>query len=293
MTIRDQELNKRKPNKVPMRIDAHQHFWIYNEKEYAWITDDLRKIRRNYEPDDLFKELKANQFDGSIAVQARQNLEETEWLLKLAEENEFIKGVVGWVDLRSNQLESQLERFCKRKKFVGVRHVVQDEPDNQFVVGEDFLDGISLLSKYNLTYDILVFAHQLPYSTKMVEKFPDQKFVLDHIAKPKIKDQELDSWEREMETVATYPNVYCKLSGMLTEADWKDWKEEDFKPYLDVVFGCFGTKRVMFGSDWPVSQLAGSYKDTVSLVESYIESYSEEDRNSIMGNNALNFYLDL
>jgi len=276
-----------------MRIDAHQHFWIYNEKEYAWITDDLRKIRRNYEPDDLFKELKANQFDGSIAVQARQNLEETEWLLKLAEENEFIKGVVGWVDLRSNQLESQLERFCKRKKFVGVRHVVQDEPDNQFVVGEDFLDGISLLSKYNLTYDILVFAHQLPYSTKMVEKFPDQKFVLDHIAKPKIKDQELDSWEREMETVATYPNVYCKLSGMLTEADWKDWKEEDFKPYLDVVFGCFGTKRVMFGSDWPVSQLAGSYKDTVSLVESYIESYSEEDRNSIMGNNALNFYLDL
>jgi len=276
-----------------MRIDAHQHFWIYNEKEYAWITDDLRKIRRNYEPDDLFKELKANQFDGAIAVQARQNLEETEWLLKLAEENEFIKGVVGWVDLRSNQLESQLERFCKRKKFVGVRHVVQDEPDNQFVVGEDFLDGISLLSKYNLTYDILVFAHQLPYSTKMVEKFPDQKFVLDHIAKPKIKDQELDSWEREMETVATYPNVYCKLSGMLTEADWKDWKEEDFKPYLDVVFGCFGTKRVMFGSDWPVSQLAGSYKDTVSLVESYIESYSEEDRNSIMGNNALNFYLDL
>lgn len=276
-----------------MRIDAHQHFWIYNEKEYGWITDDLNKIRRNYKPEDLFKELKTNQFDGSIAVQARQSLEETEWLLQLADENDFIKGVVGWVDLRSNHLESQLKRFCKHKKFVGVRHVVQDEPDNQFVLGEDFLDGISLLSKYNLTYDILVFARQLPYSTKMVERFPNQKFVIDHIAKPNIKEHELGSWEKEIEKIAKYPNVYCKLSGMLTEADWNNWKDEDFIPYLDVVFRCFGSKRLMFGSDWPVSQLAGSYKKTVSLVESYIEGFEELDRSLIMGNNALNFYLDL
>ena len=274
-----------------MKIDSHQHFWQYSQKDYGWITEDLSNIRRDFMPDDLWKELNEHGFDGSIAVQARQSIEETEWLLQLANENEFIKGVVGWVDLRSDELASQLDRFTKNKKFVGVRHVVQDEPDDQFVLGEEFLDGISLLSRYNLTYDILVFERQLPASIKMVEKFPNQKFVLDHLAKPRIKDQIVDDWGKNIKMIADFPNVYCKLSGMLTEADWNNWKIEDFSPYFDVVLNSFGTRRLMFGSDWPVSELAGSYKDTVSFVESYITNFSESEKMGIMGQNALDFYL--
>lgn len=216
-----------------MRIDSHQHLWFYNEVDYGWITDELSKIRREFSPRDLQMELNANQFDGSIAVQARQSIEETEWLLELAEQNNFIKGVVGWVDLRSDNLESQLLRFSKKEKFVGVRHVVQDEPNDDFVLEEDFLDGISQLSKYKLTYDILVFERQLPASIKMVEKFPNQKFVIDHIAKPRIKEEIINPWKENMQLMAQFPNVYCKLSGMITEADWHEWSTKDFKPYLD------------------------------------------------------------
>ena len=275
-----------------MRIDSHQHLWIYNQQDYGWISDELSKIQRNFEPNDLLRELKANQFDGSIAVQARQSLEETEWLLSLADKNDFIKGVVGWVDLRSDKLESQLLTFSKNRKFVGVRHVVQDEPNDQFVLEEDFLDGISLLSKYNLTYDILVFEHQLPASIKMVEKFPQQKFVIDHIAKPRVKESILSPWKENIEIMAQHPNVYCKLSGMITEANWHDWSENDFTKYLDVVFESFGPDRLMFGSDWPVCKLAGTYSDTVNLVEKYTAVLSEKSAQSIMGKNALDFYLD-
>lgn len=275
-----------------MRIDSHQHLWSYNEEDYGWITDELSKIRRDFSPTDLQMELKANQFDGSIAVQARQSIEETEWLLELAEQNNFIKGVVGWVDLRSDNLESQLLRFSKKEKFVGVRHVVQDEPNDDFVLEEDFLDGISQLSKYHLTYDILVFERQLPASIKMVEKFPNQKFVIDHIAKPRIKEGTINPWNENMQVMAQFPNVYCKLSGMITEADWHEWSTKDFKPYLDVVLDAFGTGRLMFGSDWPVSLIAGAYKDTVDLVESHISKYSENEQQAIMGNNAIDFYLN-
>ena len=275
-----------------MRIDSHQHFWNYNPVEYGWINDDLSKIKRDFTPADLFEELHNNGFDGSIAVQARQSLEETEWLLQLADEHEFIFGVVGWVDLQSDDLEKQLERFIDNRKFVGVRHVVQDEPDDQFVLGEDFLDGISLLNKFSLTYDILVFERQLPASIKMVEKFPEQKFVLDHIAKPRIKEKIVDDWKEQIEIMSQYPNVLCKLSGMLTEADWVSWKMDDFKLYLDVVFEAFGTERLMFGSDWPVCRLAGNYGDTVRLVESYISGFSKQEKEAIMGKNAIDFYLN-
>ena len=275
-----------------MRIDAHQHLWIYNKKDYGWISDGLSKIRRNFEPGDLYAELKANGLDGSIAVQARQSLAETEWLLNLADKYDFIKGVVGWVDLRSDQLESQLEKFSKNKKFAGVRHVVQDEPNDQFVLEEDFLEGISLLARYELTYDILVFEHQMPASIKMVEKFPEQKFVVDHMAKPLIKKGILHPWKENIETIAGFKNVHCKLSGMITEANWSDWSTRDFTKYLDVVFESFGPDRLMFGSDWPVCKLAGSYADTVSLVEKYISGLPEKSRRSVMGENALDFYSD-
>jgi L-fuconolactonase len=274
-----------------MRIDAHQHFWIYNERDYGWISDKLSKIKRNFEPADLHEILENHGFDGSIAVQARQSIEETEWLLELADKNDFIKGVVGWVDLRSNNLESHLQKYSQNKKFVGVRHVLQDEPDDQFVLEEDFLDGISMLSKYDLTYDILVFERQLPASIKMVEKFPDQKFVVDHIAKPQIKKGLIDPWKENINAIASFNNVHCKLSGMITEADWVNWSEADFTKYLDVVYESFGPDRLMFGSDWPVCNLAGSYENVLNLVKHYISDLSENSRRSILGENALNFYL--
>jgi len=274
-----------------MKIDSHNHFWIYNELDYSWISDDLKLLKRNFVSEDILVELNKNQMDGCIAVQARQSLEETEWLLELADKSDFIKGVVGWVDLKSNLVESQLAKYSKNPKFVGVRHVVQDEQDENFVLSEAFLKGISLLSKYNLTYDILIFEHQLPSIIQLVTKFPNQKFVVDHIAKPKIREGLISPWKENIAKLATFSNVCCKLSGMLTEADWNSWKKDDFKAYLDVVFYCFGVDRLMYGSDWPVCQLAGSYQQTVSLVTDYMSRYNDQQKKSVMGDNAYKFYL--
>lgn len=273
-----------------MRIDAHQHFWRYSAAEYGWIAPDMAALKRDRLPDDLAPRLRQASLDGTVAVQARQTLEETRWLLTLADQHAFIKGVVGWVDLRSPDLPAQLEQFSAHPKFCGVRHVVQDEPDDQFMLRDDFQRGIAALAEFDLTYDILIFPRHLPVACKLVERFPDQSFVLDHIAKPLIKDGLLEPWAADIEQLAAHPNVACKLSGMVTEADWQGWRPSQFQPYLDVVFEAFGPSRLMFGSDWPVCTLAGAYGEVVGLVAAYAQQLSVNEQAAIWGGTATRFY---
>lgn len=273
-----------------MRIDAHQHFWVYSPEEYGWIDERMDVIRRDFAPNDLSPLLEANGFEGSVVVQARQSLEETEYLLRLTdeEEDDVVRGVVGWVDLRAADVEAQLDRFRSHPRFVGVRHIVQDEPDDQFLTREDFGRGVALLGE--LTYDILVYPKQLPATLELVERFPDQRLVLDHIAKPPIARGELEPWASQIRKLAEAQNVFCKVSGMVTEADWKGWQREDFTPYLDVVFEAFGPSRIMVGSDWPVCTLAASYDQVMDIVTHYIEPLSESDKAAVLGSTAEKFY---
>ena len=273
-----------------MKIDSHQHFWIFNTADYGWMGDNMSVIRKDHLPADLVKDQATIGFDGSVAVQARQSLEETRWLLKLASENAVIKGVVGWVDLRSADLENQLAEFTKHPKFVGVRHVVQDEPEDDFIIQPNFVKGVQLLRKYDLAYDILVFPKHLPNSVKLVEQCPDQTFVLDHIAKPLIKDGKISPWNKNIKHLAALPNVYCKVSGMVTEADWATWKPEDIYPYLDVVFAAFGSDRILIGSDWPVCRVADDYKRVMDVVIHYIKNFTAADQEKVLGGNAVKAY---
>jgi len=274
-----------------MKIDAHQHFWIYEQAEYGWIDDRMKVLKRNYMPEDLHPELSEAGFSGSVAVQARQSLEETRWLLELSGQYDFIKGVVGWVDLcNKDELRRQLDKFCKSKKFAGVRHVVHDEPRDDFMLRDDFLKGLSLLKEYNLTYDLLLFPKHLPLAEKVVSMFPEQRFVLDHISKPQIKDHIFSPWKEDIKKLAGHKNVWCKLSGMVTEADWKNLEQEIFRPYLDIVFEAFGTDRLMTGSDWPVCKLAGDYGEVTGIVEDYIEDMPIVIRQKITGENCISFY---
>lgn len=270
-------------------IDAHQHFWKYSPSEYPWIQPEW-SIRRDFLPVDLARELEALPIDGCIAVQARQSLEESRWLLSLAEQSTLIRGVVGWVDLRSDDVVHQLEEFADHPKFVGVRHVVQDEPDDAFLLREDFQRGLSKLVEFGLTYDILIYPRQLPSAIRLVESFPHQPFVLDHIAKPPIKDQVLEPWARLIRELASFPNVSCKLSGMITEADWSGWRTEHFRSYCEVVIDCFGSDRLMFGSDWPVLLLAGRYDQVHALASEAVSSWSAEAREKFFLHNAVRFY---
>jgi L-fuconolactonase len=274
-----------------MKIDAHQHFWIYNSKEYGWIDDSMKVLKRNYLPADIQPELIKADFAGTVAVQARQNVEETRWLLDLADKYDFIKGVVGWVDLLSaTDLIGQLNEFCRSKKLVGIRHVVHDEPDDNFLLRDDFLKGISILKNYNLTYDLLLFPKHLPVAEIVVSMFPGQKFVLDHISKPLIKDHIISPWKEDIIKLAEHENVCCKLSGMVTEADHKKWKHEDFRQYLDIVYEAFGPERLMTGSDWPVCRLAGDYKEVMGIVERYISEMPPKVQEKILGLNCKEFY---
>lgn len=272
-----------------MRLDSHQHFWKFNPAEYGWMKPDWL-IRRDFLPSDLQPLLDQHGLDGSIAVQARQTLEESRWLLALANESPVIKGVVGWVDLRSDRVEEQLAEFAPHPRFVGVRHVVQDEPDDRFVLWPDFIRGISKLKQIDLTYDLLLFPQQLPAAIELVRRFPEQPFVLDHIAKPRIREGTLSPWREHIRELAQAPNVCCKVSGLVTEADWANWKPADFQPYLDIVFESFGEERLMFGSDWPVCLLAGSYERVLKLVEEYVQPLSAEGRAKFFGENAARFY---
>jgi L-fuconolactonase len=275
-----------------MKIDAHQHFWHYNPTEYGWINAEMKILKNDFLPSALNKELNAVGFDGCIAVQARQTLDETTWLLNLASEHSFIKGVVGWVDLCSETIEEQLHTFAANPKLVGVRHVVHDEPDDRFMARKDFRQGISLLQKYKLTYDLLLFPKHLPLAAELVHDFPNQKFILDHIAKPDIKNQGKEPWSTDIRKLAENPNVYCKLSGMVTEAHWNSWKADDFKFYLDTVFEAFGENRLMIGSDWPVCTLGGSYNQILSIVTNYFSHSEKGIQEKVLGNNCFDFYLN-
>jgi len=250
----------------------------------------MNVLKRDFLPGDLLAEIEKIEFEGSIAVQARQSIEETRWLLDIAGKNDFIKGVIGWIDLCSAESENQIREFVSNRKFAGVRHVLQDEPDDRFMLTGSFLRGISILAKYNLVYEILILPKQLPFAEEMVRSFPEQKFVLDHIAKPFIKDRIISPWKEDIQNLARHNNVSCKISGMVTEAKWKGWKKEDFKPYLDVVFEAFGPSRLLIGSDWPVCTVSSSYIKTMKIVLDYIQSFSREERDMILGKNAIRIY---
>lgn len=270
-------------------LDSHQHFWKYDAAHYPWIPQGS-PLHRDWLPTDLAALQKPLGLDGSIAVQARQTLEESRWLLELADQSPVIKGVVGWVDLRSERVEEQLAQFAPNPKFVGVRHVVQDEPDDNFMLRPEFLRGIGKLKAFDLKYDILIYPKQLPAATALVKQFPEQPFVLDHIAKPHIGNGLISPWREQIRELAQAPNVMCKISGMVTEANWARWKPADFKPYLDVVCEAFGEDRLMFGSDWPVCLLAANYAQVHELARAYVAQYSNAAQDKIMGGNARNFY---
>lgn len=273
-----------------MRLDSHQHFWRYNPAELTWMTDRMGILKHDFLPPDLEPLLAAIQFDGCIAVQARQNLEETRWLLELAEKYSFIKGVVGWVDLRSENLRQQLEKFVPHPKLAGVRHIVHDEPDDHFMLRPEFRRGISQLREFDLTYDLLLFPKHLTIAAQLVEEFPEQPFVLDHLAKPRIAEGLLSPWQEDLRRLAKFPNVFCKLSGMVTETKWKQWQPDDFHQYMDVVFEAFGTERLMIGSDWPVCILSGEYEPVMDIVIDYLRKFSAEAQAAILGENCARFY---
>jgi L-fuconolactonase len=272
------------------KIDAHQHFWHYAPEAFDWINEEMAVIRRDFLPGDLKPELDAAGYDGCVAVQAPQTEAETEFLLGLAAQHDFIRGVVGWVDLRAGNAEERLAHFAQFPKLVGVRHIVQAEPDDEFLLDPAFSRGVGLLGQFNLTYDILIYPRHLPVAARFAARFPNQPFVLDHLAKPFIKDHQIEPWARHLRELAQHENVYCKLSGMVTEADWLVWDRDDFTPYLDVALEAFGPGRLMIGSDWPVCKVAAGYGEVMALVEEYISRLSPTENAAILGENAIRFY---
>jgi L-fuconolactonase len=273
-----------------MHIDAHQHFWMYSPTEFEWIDDSMASLRRDFLPEHLKPEIESNNFQGSVAVQARQTLEETRWLLELAERSPWILGVVGWVDLRSPAIWAQLNVLARNPKLIGIRHIVQSEPDDRYLLQPDFLRGIAALEEVDLAYDILIYARHLAIAAEFVELFPRQRFVLDHLAKPPIKSGNIDSWAHGISRLAEFPNVVCKLSGLVTEADWQHWKPEQIIPFLDVAFESFGPDRLMIGSDWPVCLVAASYARALGVVKSYLLQKKPECLDRVFGGNAQRFW---
>jgi L-fuconolactonase len=273
-----------------MKIDSHQHFWRYDAVRDTWITDSMAVLRRDFLPEHLAAELAANGIDASIAVQADQSESETMFLLGLAEKNKSVAGVVGWVDLSSPRVGERLEHFSHSSKLRGFRHIAQSEPDDRFLARENFVKGVAQLRAFGFTYDILIYPKQLPAAIELVARLPEQRFVVDHLAKPEIKSGKTAPWAAQMKEIAQNKNVFCKLSGMVTEADWKHSKADDFKPYLNVVFGAFGADRLMFGSDWPVCLLGATYRQVKQLIEEYVKGFSQSDKEGIFGGNAARFY---
>lgn len=277
-----------------MKIDAHQHFWKFNPVRDSWIGEEMKAIQKDFLPADLLPILQQNDFYGCLTVQSDQSEAENLFQLNNAKEFAFIKGIVGWVDLQADNVEERLEYYSQFTKMKGFRHVLQGEPQRDFMLRPAFLNGISLLHKYEFAYDILIYPDQLNYTYELVKAFPDQPFVVNHLAKPYISENKIDEWKKGMQQLATFNNVYCKVSGLVTEANWYTWKEDDFTPYLDAVTESFGTNRLMFGSDWPVCLVAASYSKMYSIVQNYYASFSENEKERIFGLNAMYFYrLDL
>lgn len=274
-----------------MRIDGHQHFWIYDPSRDSWIGDKMQRIRGNFLPEDLYPLLQTSGIEGCIDVHASQSESETHFLLNQAEQCDFIKGVVGWVDLKAGNIEERLRYFSAFKKLKGFRHIVQDETDNLFLLRDDFCHGISLLEKYNFTYDLLIYPTQMQIAAEFLKKFPYQKIVLDHLGKPDIKNKQYGNWAAHIAALAKNKNLYCKLSGMITEADWNNWKSEDFSFCIHTVLKNFGTDRVLFGSDWPVCLLAGEYVQVIDMLKKNTAHLSATDKEKLWGENCEKFYL--
>jgi L-fuconolactonase len=271
-----------------MQVDTHVHFWEYDKKRDGWM-DSMKILQQDYLPQTLAPTLKRNGMDACVAVQASQSELETHFLVELAKTHAIIRGVVGWVDLQDEKIEDRLNYFSQYPIIKGWRHVVQSEPDD-FLLRPAFQRGIRSLQPYNYTYDILIYHHQLKPALEFATAFPEQKLVIDHCAKPGIAQKNIAEWKTLMQEMARNPNVYCKLSGLLTEAKWKEWHAGDFYPYLDVVFDAFGVDRLLFGSDWPVILVSGMYVQWKSLIEKYMENFPEEDREQVFGLNAVEFY---
>ena len=273
-----------------MKIDSHHHFWKYSIEEYPWIGDSMAALRRDFLPEHLKAEIAAAGIDGVVSVQARQTIGETEWLLSLADGNDFVKGVVGWVPLADPGVRETIEKFATNPKLRAVRHVVQDEPDDQFILGADFNRGVSMLKDFGLVYDILIFERHLAPAIEFANRHPQQVFALDHIAKPRIGDNAIEPWRTNIRELARRPNVYCKVSGMVTEADWKTWSEEQLRPYFDVVLEAFGPKRLMFGTDWPVCLAASDYARWVDVVRKFAAGLSSDEQDWLFGRTAVQAY---
>lgn len=273
-----------------MHIDAHQHFWRYNAAEYGWIDEPMAALRRDFLPPESAALMAAAGVDACVAVQARQSIEETRFLLALADAHPTIAGVVGWVDLQADDVGAQLEEWSAHPKLVGVRHIAQSEPDDRFLLRPAFCRGIALLDQLSLAFDLLIYTRHLPVAAELVSRFPRQRFVLDHLAKPPIARGEIREWERDLRQLAALPNVYAKLSGLVTEADWTRWTASDIAPYLDVALDAFGASRLMIGSDWPVSLVASDYSRTMHVVTDYVAALPERDREAIRGGNAARFW---
>ncbi|TDE11335.1 amidohydrolase family protein [Dyadobacter psychrotolerans] len=272
-----------------MVIDSHQHFWIFDPVKDSWITPEMEVIRRDFLPADLKPILETNEIYGCVAVQADQTDAETEFLLHLAAADDFIKGVVGWIDLRSDNIYDRLEAYSQFEQLKGFRHIAQGQPEG-FLLRPEFVKGVGQLAAFDFTYDILIYANQLSEAFEFAKQLPKVRFVLDHMAKPFIKKGETDPWIKDIKKLAELPNVSCKVSGLVTEADWSSWQKSDFRPYLDVVFDAFGTKRLLFGSDWPVCLVAGEYAEIKSIITDYISSLQKNEQADVMGNNAVKFY---
>jgi L-fuconolactonase len=273
-----------------MIIDSHQHFWQYDPQRHGWIDDSMAVIQRDFLPYDLQKVYERNGVDGCVAVQVDQTETETDYLVKLAGIYDFIKGVVGWIDLRAENLPDRLDHFAGYDKLCGFRHIVQGETDVNFLLRPDFMEGIRQLHTYRFTYDVLVYPHQLGAVLEFVRNHPQQLFVIDHLAKPYIKDGFYDGWALLMRAIARQENVYCKLSGMVTEASWNTWTYQDLLPYMDLILEVFGPKRIMYGSDWPVCLVAGQYAAVKGVVEQYVQKLSPSEQAMIWGENAVRFY---
>lgn len=273
-----------------MKIDAHHHFWRYDVEEYPWISEDMSVLKRDFLPDDLRSEIESAGIDGVVSVHARQSLEEMRWLLRLAEKHDFIRGVVGWAPLTNECLGELLEEFAHSNKLKGFRHVLHDEENDSYVLRDDFNRGIKALTAAGHCYDILIFERHLPQAIRLVDRHPNQVFILDHLAKPRACDHVFSPWRENMRELAKRENVYCKLSGLATEADWKNWTDEELRVYMEITLETFGPRRVMFGSDWPVCLLAITYRRWHELVSLFIESFSPSERDRIMGGTAVEAY---
>lgn len=272
------------------RIDSHHHLWRYNDRDYTWMSAAMGVLRRDFLLPEFEEALGQGGIEGAVTVQARQTTEETRWLLDLTQTTATIRGVVGWAPLAHPSVRERLEEFAHSPKLKGVRHVLHDEPDDDYMLRDDFNRGVGLLREYGLVYDILIFEHHLPRTIEFVDRHPNQVFTVDHIAKPRIRSRLLSPWREWLRELARRENVYCKVSGMVTEADWKAWTPEDLTPYFDVVLSTFGPKRIMFGSDWPVLNLAASYPRWVETVQRAFATLSESEQSRIWGETAVEAY---